>query len=413
MPDLQAFNGIRYSLTENLRDLVCPPYDVISLQEQVRLHDRHPNNAVRLELPFSEHPDEPKEKKYLRAAEYFDEWLETEVLGQDQAPSLYVYRQDFIGHDGRRKRVTGVIGALRLEPLGAATGILPHERTMPGPIEDRLTLLRSCPVNISPIYAIYRGAGSLAPFLESLESRPAAARFSDDHGALHRIWVITDPAEVELLSASVRAGPLVIADGHHRYETALAFHAEQDEPGEHDFVMCFCVDADAEDLEVLPYNRALRATVPPDELAERLTRDFGARAIEPSESSAALEQSGADHPLLFILPERALLVEVSDKDVVERVGQRARSWRALDVVALHEVVLPQALSEGIDELSFSNHPEEVVDLVHSHGWTAAVLLRPLQAAEVIEVARSGERMPQKASYFWPKVVTGLVFRSLR
>jgi uncharacterized protein (DUF1015 family) len=410
--ELNPFGGIRYSNTGELKDLVCPPYDVITPEEQARLYARHPHNAVRVELPFSEHPEEAKEERYRRAARHFQQWLDEEVLIKDTSPTYYVYRQDFVAPGGARKQVTGVIGALHLERIGPSSGILPHERTMPGPVEDRLALLRACPVNISPIYGIYRGGGGLMPYLDSLENRPPAARFADEHGHLHRLWTVTAPAELEVLGSALRAGPLVIADGHHRYETALAYYKEQNGAGGHQAVMCFCVDADAEDLEVLPYHRAFLTDVDPDEIERRLEEQFEVKS-ELTDARTALQESKADHPMVFVLPERDLLVEVSAEAVSEVVGERAEAWRSLDVVALHEVVFKEALAEGIDNIFFSHDAAEVVALVREQGWSGGVLLRPLKAPEIIEVAKSGERMPQKASYFWPKAVTGLVFRSLR
>ena len=413
MPTLNAFHGIRYAAPDQLKDLVCPPYDVISPEEQAALYARHPHNAVRVELPFSEHPEEPKEERYKRADYHFREWLRSGILTQDESPCLYIYRQDFVTSSGDRRQVTGVIGALHLEEFGQESGILPHERTMPGPIEDRLALLRACPVNISPIYGIYGGGGELMPYLESLQQRPTQGRLADDHGNLHRLWVISAPGEIEMLTGGIGEGPLVIADGHHRYETALAYYREQHISGHHEAVMCFCVDADAEDLEVLPYHRAFLTDLSSDALQASLEKDFSCTTYGPGEGPPALRDSKADHALLFVLADRDVLVELDDEMVRAEVGDRAPAWRDLDVVALHEVVLHRIEPEGLENLIFSNDASEVMDLVRKRGWTAGVLLKPLRAAEVIEVARSGERMPQKASYFWPKAVTGLVFRSLR
>lgn len=412
MPELRPFEGIRYSASDDLKDLVCPPYDVISPEEQAHLYARHSHNAVRVELPFSEHPEEPKEERYKRANKHFREWLSDGTLVQDPAPRFYVYRQDFVTGSGERRSVTGVIGALHLEDFGENSGVLPHERTMPGPIEDRLTLLRACPVNISPIYGIYRGGGGLMPFLDSLQNRPTAGRLADEHDNLHRLWVVEAPAEIEMLSEALRAGPLVIADGHHRYETALAYYREQEGGGHHEGVMAFCVDADAGDLEVLPYHRAFLTDTPVDDLVTTLTESFETGVFEQGKGIEALHKSKSDHPLLFVFGGREVLVEVSDAEVRAVVGERASAWRDLDVVALHEVVFEKTFPEPPDQLIFSHDSDEVTDLVRRQGWTGGVLLKPLRAAEVIEVAKSGERMPQKASYFWPKAITGLVFRSL-
>jgi uncharacterized protein (DUF1015 family) len=408
MPRFSPFHGVRYSSSEQLADITCPPYDVISPEEQARLNEKHPHNAVRLELAQTK---DGGETKYRNAAETFRSWLDEGVLVRDDRPSFYVYRQDFTDAEGRRRRVAGVIGALEVEPFGTDSGVLPHERTMPGPKEDRLALMNALPVNISPIYAIYRGRGELAPYFDSLEHRPTTGRFQDDQGILHRLWVITAPAEIEMLEGAVAPGPLVIADGHHRYETALAFRegngASLPEAGS---IMCFCVDADFEELVVLPYNRAVRPTIGEAELVERLS-GLGARSIEAGTAADELAGSKADHPFVFVATGGAWLLEISDSDVRSVVGDRAAAWRDLDVVALHEVVLPQLMGEP-RSISFSRDPEEVMRLVETEDGVVGVLLRALHPADVVEVARSGERMPQKASYFWPKAITGLVFHPL-
>jgi uncharacterized protein (DUF1015 family) len=398
MPDVKPFRGVRFTASDDLARLVCPPYDVISPADQVRLLELHPNNAVRLELPKGETDD-----RYEAAHQTFRDWLEAGVLATDETPSFYVYRQDFIKLDGSRAHVTGIIGALKLEPFGE--GVLPHERTMPGPKKDRLALLKALPVNVSPIYTIYRGAGGLAPFLESLENRPTTARFKDGAGTLHRLWVVSAPAEIEMLSDALGKQPLVIADGHHRYETALEFDPT-------DSVMTFAVDADSEDLVVLPYHRAIRASTGAENVRKTLESRFAARTIEEGSFEDAIASSASDHPLAFVFEDDSVLAEVGDAQVVEAVGGRSSAWRALDVVALHEVVLPELFPAGADELSFSRDHKDIIRLVREEAWTTGVLLRALTAPMVVDVAQSGERMPQKASYFWPKAITGLVFRPL-
>ncbi len=410
MPELKPFRGVRFASTDSLKPLVCPPYDVISPAEQRRLHELDPHNAVRLELPFSD-PDD-KSDRYRKAAAQFSSWIGEDVLAPDE-PSLYVYRQDYELPDGMRGRVAGVIGGLTLEEFGPGAGIHPHEKTMPGPIEDRLALIRACPVNISPIYAVYRGGGSLAPFLDSLENRPPQARFADDTGTLHRLWRIGAPAEVEMLAAAVGSTDLVIADGHHRYETALAYHREQEgAPGGHDAVMCFCVDADVEGLVVAAFHRAIKTEVGSEVLVKQLLDTFDGTEIEPSGAVEAWTASTADHPILFAFPDTSVLVEISASQVIEATGDRASAWQELDVVALHEVVLPGLFGESLPEMVFTRETDELERLMTEEGFTAGALLRPPSATDVIDVASAGERMPQKASYFWPKALTGLVFRSL-
>ena len=411
MPTLRPFAGIRYT-TEDIGSVVCPPYDVISPEEQEALHARSEHNAVRLELARTDSTDDGS--RYAQVGALFRGWLDEGVLKSEPSDALYVYRQDFSTPDGNRHRVAGVMGALELEEFGQSSGVLPHERTMAGPKKDRLALMRACPVNISPIYAIYRGGGQLAPYLESLENRPPQARFQDDMGILHRLWVVSAPAEIQMLSEAIAPGPLVIADGHHRYETALTFHREQESkgvPGDHGSIMCFCVDADAEDLVVLPYNRAVKTQATADEIVERLGSRFGAETADP-DGLEALEKDPADHAFLFLFEDRAYLARASDDDVLAVTGDRHPAWRSLDVVALHEVVLPEILDGAEADFRFSRDPDEIKRLVAREGLDFGVLLKALRASEVVDVATSGERMPQKASYFWPKAITGLVFRPL-
>jgi uncharacterized protein (DUF1015 family) len=410
MPELSSFHGVRFTAPD-VGNLVCPPYDVISPEEQDRLYARSEHNAVRIELPRPEQSDESKEERYRRAGDLFKKWLSEGVLERDDKPGFYVYRQDFVSPSGTRRQVTGIIGALKLEEFGDTAGVLPHERTMPGPIEDRLALTRACPVNVSPIYAVYRGRAQLLPWSTALENRPTAARLTDENGALHRLWVVHAPAELEMISTALAEGPLVIADGHHRYETALAYSRQQDGPGPHESLMCFCVDADAEDLEVLPYHRVFRSDQDPARVAEMLDERFTTNAFAAGKGEAALTESKSDHPLLFVFEDREILVELSDDEVRAVVGDRAPAWRDLDIVALHEVVFAAVFEEGLEELQFFHDAEEIRSRLGS-GYNGGVLLKPLRAAEVIEVAKSGERMPQKASYFWPKALTGLVFRPL-
>lgn len=413
MPELRAFRGIRYSDASAIPDLVCPPYDIIPPQEQQRLHDLNPYNAVRLELAMGG----AGTSGYENVRKTFDSWIDEGVVAVDDSDALYVYRQDFTApEESTRRRVVGVIGALALEEFGSDSGVLPHERTMEGPKKDRLALLRALQMNVSPIYGIYRGGGGLEPWFTDLENRPTAARLADDQGILHRLWVITAPAEIAMVSEAVGATPLVIADGHHRYETALAYHRENEgKPGTHDAIMCFCVDADSEDLVVLPYNRAFKT--PDRETLLANLRGSSARSLTETRPSATetqeiLRSSNSEHPFVFITPDGADVLEISDDEVVEAVGDRAAAWRDLDVVALHEALLPRLAPGGVEDLVFSKDPAEIARLV-DEGWDAGVLLKALEAAQIVDVARSGERMPQKASYFWPKALTGLVFRSLQ
>ncbi len=393
MPVLRPFSGLRYSTSPHIADLVCPPYDVITPEEQQRLTELNPHNAVRLELNSGSGPE-----RYEQAALTLENWIESGVLVGEATPALYVYRQDFM-QGAVRRSVTGVIGALELEPFGTK-GVLPHEQTMPGPKSDRLALLRACPVNISPIYAIYRGGGSISGFLSSVPARPVAARVVDPAGTLHRLWVITAPAEIELLSGAVEKGPLVIADGHHRYETALDFQRERTgTEGEHDAIMCLVVDADSEQPAVLPYHRAVTVGSSPEHIEQEL-----ARWPEGDEAGG--------HHFTFLLPGKDVRITVPGKDVAAALSGHSPDWAALDVVVLHEIVFPALLEGSMADIMFSKDESVIREAVEGGESDFGVLVKGVTGREIVSVAGSGERMPQKASYFWPKAITGLVFRPL-
>lgn len=414
MAELRAFRGIRYASSADLAKLVCPPYDIISAEDQARLLAVHPHNAVRLELPKPISGETTGDaSSYFQVAETFLKWLDLGVLRPDENECLYVYRQDFRDPAGARCRVTGVLGALALEPYGGGAGILPHERTMAGPVADRLNLLRASPVNFSPIYAIYKGAGTLSPYFDALEGRPTAARFVAPDHTLQRLWVISAPAEITMLASALRTGPVVIADGHHRYETALAFHAEQQgRPGGHDAIMSLCVDADAEDVLVLPYHRAISSDISLDLLRNRLVKDWKATPVPNNRLETAIATSDSAHPFVFVLRDGAFLVEPAAERVERLLGGRAAA-HDLHVVALHDALLPELFKDSSFELEYIRDASAVVDRVREGGSAAGVLLGGLHPAQIVDAARTGDRIPEKASYFWPKALTGLVFRSLR
>ena len=372
MPELRPFRGIRYT-QDDLDAIACPPYDVISPEQQQALYDKHEHNAVRLELAQTE--GEPHD--YSAVNELFTSWLAEKTLAQDPRETLYVYRQDFSAPDGTSKHVAGVIGALTLEPFGE--GVLPHERTMPGPIEDRLALMRACPVNISPIFGIYRGRGSTDDLLASVQGRTAVASATDDAGVTHRLWAVTDPDEIAALTQPLASVPLVIADGHHRYETAVAYAAERGTPESARMMVVLVSTADP-GLEIFPTHRVFagRSDITPEGV-EYATVQEAMRALESEpydRSSAVVVRAG-----------RAALVHGEpgelDVELVDRFGH--------------------------DGISYTPSLEDAVSAVDRGGADVAFLLRPTRIEDVFERARRGEVMPQKTTYFYPKLISGLLF----
>ncbi|MEY2452437.1 MAG: hypothetical protein QOD92_2011 [Acidimicrobiaceae bacterium] len=366
MPQFGAFPGIRYA-TDDLALVTAPPYDVIDDEERDGLVARHPHNVVRIDLPRG--GDDP----YGAAGATFASWQRDGVLTTDE-PSLYLYRMSVDGGS-----TLGVIGTLGLEPPGEGD-VLPHEHTTPKAKSDRLDLLRTTTANLSPIWGL-----SLAHGLSKLLDPDAAVplgHWLDDDGVEHELWRIDDDDTVARIVESVGGAPVVIADGHHRYETCLAFAAERsDLPGAH-ATLCYVVELAPDQLTVRPIHRLLR----------------GVSIVEL---------------------ETALRTEF-ELDVAEATGlalvtaDATRAMRRLDDGDdIDSMVLDRALAHlAPHELTFQHGVDNVERAVRSGAADAGVLLRPVTVEQIAATAHARGKMPPKSTFFWPKPRTGTVFRSL-
>lgn len=367
-------------------DLVTtPPYDVISPAEQRCFCDASPYNVIRLELAEDRPGDDDAHNKYLRAAEDFRSWRDQGVLAPTEGPAYYGYEMRFRYH-GRPRRLRGLICAVELEDWGGS--ILPHERTMKGPVEDRLQLMRAVKANLSCIQAVF--TGPLAPFgalLEEAAGRTPDRAATDESGVEHRLWVL-EPSEG--VAGWLADESLMIADGHHRYTMSLRYRDEMREahgPGPWDHVMMLLVDAAAEKPPVLPYHRLLVEGEPPE---------GGTRVRDLEEVLDAVD----DKRLVYGL------VTGRDGVLVHRVAELDAAPPA--VCALHEQVLA-----GLDEhLRFTHDAVEAEEAVRSGAAVAAYMLPPTDAIRIREVIDRGDRLPQKSTFFWPKPRSGMVIRPL-
>jgi uncharacterized protein (DUF1015 family) len=400
VPRFDPFIGLRYGPdAEDLSGVICPPYDVISEDQRRWLEGEHEANCVRLELP---QPDGDLDR-YRAAAATLSAWRTPEgPLVPDDGPSFYVYRMGFNDDAGRPRQTTGVLGALGLEPPGQ--GILPHERTTPKDKQDRLDLLRATRTNLSPIWGL-----SLAPGLSDLcdLGTPPDARATDADGVHHRLWRVTRPALLDAIAETVASRPVVVADGHHRFEVALAYQAEQRAEagagagaGPHDAVLVYVVELSEEQLAVAPIHRLLTGLPEGWDAAGALGRWFEIEPTGPADESisARMAEAGAlalvDPAGTWLLRPSPALAEASTMD--------------LDSSRL-EVVL-QGLP-GVD-VRYQHGWRNVVDAVASRASQAGILLRPATVTQIAAVAAEGGRMPPKTTFFTPKPATGLVFRGL-
>jgi len=393
MTRFDPFRAIHFDFTaEDMAAVTAPPYDVIDASERARLCLGSDHNVVLIDLPVD--GDDP----YATAAARLHQWLGDGVLMTDAQPSYTVYRMEVVDGDGRVRRTTGVIGALALSPPENGE-ILPHEFTTPKARTDRLDLLRSTRTNLSAVWGLSPAAG-LTGLLEVADE--PLCRFRAE-GVDHTLWRITDPARMEAIGAAVGAHPIVIADGHHRYETSLTYLGERrdtdGDPGEAAAVMAFVVELVDDELQVGPIHRLLSGLAPDLDLLGGLAPFF---EIEPVESVdeltvESLQSAGA---LALVRGDDAWLL-------------RPRPEAMEGVPDLDSSRLDHALAAlGPHTVHFQHGIVEVRAALASGDADAAVLLRPVSVEQIIAIADGGERMPPKSTFFHPKPRTGLVFRSV-
>lgn len=405
LPEFLPFRGLRYH-HDDLAAVTAPPYDVIDDEEREVLAARSPHNAVRLLLPQGD---------YAGAATELARWQSDGVLTRDPAPSFYGYRMAFIDDHGVARSTTGVIGALAL-PVAAGEGdVLPHERTLPKAKSDRLALLQATRANLDPIWGLTPATGLPVP------AGLPNAETTDDHGVRHSVTLIDDPARIDEIRRVVGSAPLVLADGHHRFETAIAYRNERTAAGtvtEADGrVMCLVVELAEDQLWVQPIHRLITGLSDPSTLRAALSRsfvieDFGAASPEGLEVLERRLRDGGGVGLIDatgfarITPQPDVRVAATS-DLPDELKEIPSAW--FDAVAG-----PALSAAGLDNLDVSYRADAatVTALVGKGAADAAILLPPVTVAQIRAAALAGIRMPQKTTYFAPKPLSGLVYRSL-
>ena len=433
LADIRAFQGIRYNASRfgrDVSDLVCPPYDVISPDEQAALYERHAYNVIRLELTRAEPFDRSEADRYRHAAESFSAWQSQAVLTREPAPALYAYLQEFT-LDGSPRQRRGVLAILRVEPWEKRI-VLPHERTLSGPKRDRLDLMRACQANFSPIWGLYDNApGATADLWNSTSEHEPDAEAVDRDGVAHRVWAVTDPTIVRGFHDCLRNSPVYIADGHHRYETAMHYDRERcgETPCAEDaavhFTLTYLVDAADPGLIVLGTHRLIRSPRPLDAGVVRRTLassfDLDARDGGPVGLMEALDGDG-DRPAFGVWsPSLGLsaIARLRGDAVPESVApQRSAAWRQLDLAALHALAIDRVYPEGTTQLSesgrlrYARETEDVERAMNAGDADIAFFVRHTPVHRVTAVADAGDLMPEKSTYFYPKPLTGLAIASL-
>jgi uncharacterized protein (DUF1015 family) len=418
--DVQPLHALHYALDRvgGLPPVVAPPYDVIDPEQRAALAARSPYNAVEIDLP---QPDGDRDM-YAHAAHLLADWQAEEIVVRDPEPALWALAQDYTGPDGKAYTRRGFFARVRVEDYGPGR-IRPHERTHPGPKEDRLRLTRATRTNLSPIFSLYddpSGAawGALSPHTEDVPWGEA----TDEDGTQHRLWRVPDQQAVAAVAEALADTELLIADGHHRYETARVYAEEIGGEGGHRYVLMCLVALQDPGLTVFPTHRLL-TTLTDDQrvaLREAIKRDWemteiGADDLQPEAAADGTIRVGyldAHHkrPLMLTLRDPA----IADAALPGMPGP----YRRLDTAVLEALLLKGALGMSEDDIShlhgleYARDTEQARSRVESVDVEAAFFMSPTPVERVRDVAAAGVTMPPKSTYFFPKVLTGMLFNPL-
>jgi uncharacterized protein (DUF1015 family) len=435
MADVQPLQGIRYNseLSGNLAQIITPPYDVISEEAQAKYYTRSPYNIIRLELGRDEPGDTSLNNRYTRAAATYAEWRLHSILQQETTPCYYLYQQIFT-YNAQVYTRTSLLARVRLEPWSIRI-VLPHEHTMAKPKDDRLNLLRACVTNFSPIMSLYDDPQSQMRKLLSSYTETVEVQITDEVNEVHRLHPITNENHIALIQNFFVERQLYIADGHHRYETALnyreetrAVHRKLDPKDAANFVLMALTDINDPGLLVLPTHRLLFGLN--QDAVKKLTSQHLARyftVYEPKGAEAShdvllerLAQIGASQSS-FVLStaQKTWLLSLNGAGKT-RMGESTHSsaWNELDVAIAHTLILEDTLGLKAEDMTAGMHiqytrdAQKALDAVQTGEAQAALILNATRVRQICDVAIADDRMPQKSTYFYPKLVTGLVINPL-
>jgi uncharacterized protein (DUF1015 family) len=423
MAEIKPFRALRFTdKAGSISSLTCPPYDIISEEERKQLLLKNPYNVIRLELPR-----EGKDP-YAQAGETLKNWLNENILRRDTDPGLYIYEEEFQAY-GQTYKVKGFICLVKLEEFSKGI-ILPHEETLSKAKEDRFHLMNATGCNFSQIYSLYNDDGHVTRNrIEALSSGKPRYEFSDADGVTHRLWLVNDPVVIRAICEDFKNRKLYIADGHHRYETALNYRNSRREQGTatggEDYVMMMLVDMENDGLVVFPTHRMVRGLSEFD--GEKLMEDCKAyfdvmkrSAVSEIETELeALYRQGKKAFAFYCGGEDWTLLVLKDASIMAQLlPEKSEAYRSLDVSILHSLILERLL--GIDKENMANQKnlvytrsmKEAIASVQSGESQCAFLLNPTRVTEIRDVAAAGEKMPQKSTYFYPKLITGLVMNQI-
>ena len=441
MAEVIPFKGILYNTHKirNLADVVAPPFDVISKQEQIQFHERHPQNIIRLTLGKITENDTPSDNRYTRSAECLKRWFSDGVIVLDEEPAFYLTSMEFL-FDGNRVTRYGLIALIRLEPFEKGI-ILPHEKTFSKVKSERLELMKACHANFSPIFSLFSDEENRIydKLKHAVCDKSADIVFTDKNGQTHRLWRITDNSVHQYISDALKDKKIFIADGHHRYETALNYRnwlsaRTSDFRDNHpaNYVMMYLCSMEDPGLIILPAHRLLNEV--PVEKRESLihkTKNYFDIITLPynddqhkenlSQFISILKSNTSKHCIGVCMKDRQELHLLMLKpDVMENMfgDELPEVLRNIDVTVLTRLIFMEVL--GFDQarldneqlIAYSSIAEEAIDAVFAGKHDIAFILNPTRIQQVRDIANAGLIMPRKATYFFPKVIAGQVMNKL-
>ncbi|MDE3070454.1 MAG: DUF1015 domain-containing protein [Acidobacteriota bacterium] len=428
MAEIEPLYALHYDLATAgaLGDLVAPPYDVIDAALRAQLAARSPNNVVNVDLPAVQDDADP----YAAAGARFEQWQRDGVIVRDAQPAIWAHEQDYVGPDGVARTRRGFFCRVRIEEYGPGR-VRPHERTHPGPKEDRLRLTRATRCNLSPIFSLYSDPDAAA--WSALGPHIAAEPFGtarDGEGTEHRLWRVDDQGAIEAVIAATAGAELLIADGHHRYETAQAYSREIGQTDTspvtppHGYVLMCLVALEDPGLTVFPTHRLAGGldAERSEALCRAIERDFEGREVSEDELvqlTAAPPGGAFEMGFVDRAHERPRWLTLKDQSVADAaLDGHSDSYKHLDTGVLEGLILKGTLGLGDDDIShlngfgYARHPADAIRCVRDGAFDAAFLMRPTPVAQIRDIAAAGENMPPKSTFFYPKLLTGLLFNPL-
>jgi uncharacterized protein (DUF1015 family) len=417
MAEIQPLRALHYdpAVVGSLADVTAPPYDVIDAEQRAALLARSPHNIVAIDLPQGE-PD-----PYTAAANLLEAWQLQGALVRDSEPAIWAHAQEYTGPDGSRLTRRGFYCRVRIEEYGPGR-VRPHERTHPGPKEDRLRLTRATRANISPIFSLYSDPTQAAwAALEPATTLAPWGEVMDAQATTHRLWRVADSHTIAAVQAATKDAELLIADGHHRYETMQTYASEVGGEGEHRYILMCLVALEDPGLTVFPTHRLIGGLDEDRRQALRLAldRDFDVAEVPVEEIAPRPGEGPLQLGYIDAYHGRPLRLTLKDQSIADSaLPEHSQAYRHLDTGVLEALLLKGALGltdEDISHLNglfYARSTEEALQLIRAGDYDAAFFMRPTPIAQVRDVAGAGENMPPKSTFFFPKLLTGLLLNPL-